>query len=144
MFSIRFERFRRVNVRDRGAVVLIENNKVGLIKRIRDGTVYYVFPGGGIEVGENPEIAAKREAFEELGVKVNVDKCFQKVEFNGTQYFFLAEIIEGTFGTGQGEEYTGEKRDRGTYLPIWVDIEKLSSLDVKSKEVALKVKSTFN
>ncbi|WP_407670288.1 NUDIX domain-containing protein [Paenisporosarcina antarctica] len=55
-------------MRDRGAVVLIENNKVGLIKRIRDGNVYYVFPGDGIEVGENPEIAAKREAFEELSV----------------------------------------------------------------------------
>ena len=105
-------------MRDRGAVVLIENNKVGLIKRIRDGTVYYVFPGGGIEVGENPEIAAKREAFEELGVKVNVSECFKKVEFNGTQYFFLAEIIEGTFGTGHGEEYTDENKDKGTYLPI--------------------------
>lgn len=131
-------------MRDRGAVVVIENNMVGLIKRIRDGTVYYVFPGGGIEVGENPEIAAKREAFEELGVKVNVSECFAKVEFSGTQYFFLAEIIEETFGTGQGEEYTGEKRGRGSYLPIWVDIEKLSSLDVKPKEVALKVQSTFN
>lgn len=131
-------------MRDRGSVVLIENNQVALIKRIRDGTVYYVFPGGGIEVSENPEIAAKREAFEELGVKVNVVECFQKVECNGTQYFFLAEIIEGTFGTGRGEEYTGEKGDRGTYLPIWVDIEKLSSLDVKPKEVALKVQTTFN
>lgn len=131
-------------MRDRGAVVLIENNKVGLIKRIRDGTVYYVFPGGGIEVGENPEIAAKREAFEELGVKVNVSECFAKVEFNSTHYFFLAEITEGTFGTGQGEEYTDERRHRGTYLPIWVDIEKLSFLDVKPKEVALKVQTTFN
>jgi 8-oxo-dGTP diphosphatase len=131
-------------VRDRGSVVLIENNKVGLIKRIRDGSVYYVFPGGGIEVGEIPEIAAKREAFEELGVRVNVSECFKKVEFNGTQYFFLAEIIEGTFGTGQGEEYTGEKRGRGSYLPIWVDIEKLSFLDVKPKEVALKVQNLIN
>ncbi len=37
---------------------------VGLIKRIRNGSVYYVFPGGGIEEGENPETGAKREAFE--------------------------------------------------------------------------------
>lgn len=41
-------------MRDRSSVVLIENNKVGLIKRIRDGSVYYVFPGGGIEDGETP------------------------------------------------------------------------------------------
>ncbi|MDV7767612.1 NUDIX hydrolase [Peribacillus sp. CSMR9] len=131
-------------MRDRGSVVLIENNKVGLIKRIRNGSVYYVFPGGGIEEDENPETGAKREAFEELGVKVNVNECFAKVEFNGTQYFFLAEIIEGTFGTGQGEEYTYESRDKGTYLPVWVEIKKLSLLDVKPKEVALKVQSIFN
>jgi 8-oxo-dGTP diphosphatase len=131
-------------VRDRGSVVLIENNKVGLIKRVSEGSVYYVFPGGGIEEGETPETGTKREALEELGVEVKVKACITKVEFNGTQYFFLAEIISGTFGTGQGEEYTNGNRGRGTYLPIWVGVEELSSIDVKPKEVALKVQSLFN
>jgi len=130
-------------MRDRVSVVIIENNKVGLIQRIRDGSVYYVFPGGGIEIGETPEDGAKREAFEELGVVVRVNECIAEVEFQGTQYFFLSKIIDGTFGTGQGEEYADENRDRGTYLPMWVDIERLSSIDVKPKEVALKVQSLF-
>ncbi|WP_419893858.1 NUDIX hydrolase [Oceanobacillus kimchii] len=128
-------------VRNRSSVVLIKKKKVGLIKRIREGYVYYVFPGGGIEEGETPEMAAKREAFEELGVEVKINECIAEVEFNGSQYFFLSEIINGTFGTGQGEEYTDENKNRGTYLPIWVDIERLSSIDVKPKEVALKVQS---
>ncbi|MBW9234253.1 NUDIX domain-containing protein, partial [Leptospira santarosai] len=123
-------------MRDRAGVILVENNHVALIKRIRNDSVYYVFPGGGIDEGENPKTAAKREAFEELGVKVKVSECLSKVEFNGTQYFFLAEIVDGTFGTGQGEEYTVVNSDRGTYLPIWIDIETLSNLDVKPKEVA--------
>ena len=130
-------------MRDRGSVVLIENNKVGLIKRVKNGFVYYVFPGGGIEAGEIPETAAEREAFEELGVKVIISDCLAIVEHNGTQSFFLAKISDGTFGTGQGEEYTVENLDRGTYLPIWVDIENLSSLDVKPREVALKIQSIF-
>ncbi|WP_163537575.1 NUDIX domain-containing protein [Gracilibacillus sp. YIM 98692] len=128
-------------VRNRSSVVLIENKKVGLIKREREGSIYYVFPGGGIEEGETPDKAAKREALEELGVEVKINKCIAEVEFNGTQYFFLSEIIGGTFGSGQGEEYTDENRDRGTYLPIWVDIERLSSFEVKPKEVTLKVQS---
>lgn len=131
-------------MRDRGSVVLIQNNKVGLIKRIREDSVYYVFPGGGIEEGETPEAGAKREALEEVGITVNIQECIAKVNFNGTQYFFLAEITGGTFGTGQGEEYTDEKRNRGTYLPIWVDIDELHSVDVKPKEVAIKVQTLFN
>jgi len=131
-------------LRDRAGVILVENNHVALIKRIRNNSVYYVFPGGGIDEGEDPKTAAKREAFEELGVKVNVSECVLKVEFNGTQYFFLAEIVDGIFGTGHGEEYTVVNSDRGTYLPTWIDIETLSNLDVKPKEVAIKVQSIFN
>ncbi|GIN72669.1 DNA mismatch repair protein MutT [Bacillus sp. J14TS2] len=124
-------------MRDRGSVVLIKDKKVGLIKRIREGSVYYVFPGGGIEEGETPE----REALEELGVKVKVNECIAKVQFNGIQYFFNAEIIGGVFGTGKGEEYTDENRDRGTYLPTWIEIEKLSTIDVRPKEVALQLQT---
>ncbi|GAA0289100.1 8-oxo-dGTP pyrophosphatase MutT (NUDIX family) [Gracilibacillus halotolerans] len=129
-------------MRDRGSVIIIENGKVALIRRIRDGSVYYVFPGG-IEKGETPKEGAKREAFEELGVEVRINECIATVEFNGTQYFFLSDIINGTFGSGHGEEYADKKRNRGTYWPMWVDIKRLSSIDVKPREIALKVQSLF-
>lgn len=60
-------------MRDRGSLIIIENGKVALIRRIRDGSVYYVFPGGGIVKGETPKEGAKREAFEELGVEVRIN-----------------------------------------------------------------------
>jgi len=131
-------------LRDRGSVVIIQNKSVGLIKRIRNGSSYYVFPGGGLENGETPKEGAKREALEELGVEVKIEECIAKVEYKGTQYFFLSDIINGTFGTGDDEEYTDMDRNRGTYLPLWVDIDKLESIDVKPKEVAQKVKSLFS
>lgn len=126
-------------MRNRSAVVVIQNDKVALIKRVRDGSVYYVFPGGGIEEGETPEVAAERESVEELGVSVNIKSLFQMIEFNGTQYFFLAEIVDGDFGTGKAEEYNSQNRDSGTYLPIWVDIEELPYLDVRPIEVSARV-----
>ncbi|GGA77299.1 hypothetical protein GCM10008025_21150 [Ornithinibacillus halotolerans] len=46
-----------------------------------------------------------------MGVKVNINECIAQVEFNESQYFFLSEIIDGTFGTGQSEEYTDENRN---------------------------------
>lgn len=131
-------------MRDRSSVVIVENKRVVLIQRIREGSVYYVFPGGGIENGETPEDGAKREALEELGVEVKVNECISEVEFNGTQYFFLSEIIAGTIGTGLGEEYTDGNRNRGTYLPMWIEIERLSSIVIRPKEVALMIQSLFN
>ena len=122
--------------------MLIQNNKVGLIKRDWNDSVYYVFPGGGIELGETPETAAKREAFEEVGVEVEIQKCLATVKFNGNQYFFQAKKIGGEFGAGQGEEYVDPTRDRETYLPVWVELDNLNALDVRPKEVALIIQNS--
>lgn len=121
---------------DRGSVVLIEEGHIALIKRIRDGSMYYVFPGGGILAHETPEAAAKREAFEELGVQVEIERLFTKIDYQGIQYFFMARRIGGIFGTGLGEEYTDPKRQRGTYEPVWVRLEELQTIQVKPMEVA--------
>lgn len=130
-------------MRDRSAVVIIENNKVALIKRSMENSVYYVFPGGGIEIGETPEDGATREAYEELGVKVELKGCIAKIAYNGMQYFFLAEIIGGTFGTGKGVEYTDTIRNTATHSPVWMDIKKLTAIEVIPKEVALKIEILF-
>lgn len=74
---------------------------------------------------------------------MNVNDCMAIINFNGVQYYLLAKIIGGTVGTGQGEEFTDEKRGRGTYLPLWTDIDDLSSLDVRPKEIASIIQSTF-
>ncbi|WP_417899808.1 NUDIX domain-containing protein [Bacillus haimaensis] len=130
-------------MRDRGSVVIVEDSKVILIKRVRNESVYYVFPGGGIEEGETPEHAAEREAFEELGVKVAINGCLSTVEYNGKQFFFSADIIEGEIGTGQGEEYTALNRERGTYQPMWMELDRLCSIDVKPREVAKMIQYLF-
>lgn len=129
-------------MRERSSVVLIQNNKVGLIKRDWNESVYYVFPGGGIEPGETPESAAEREALEEVGVEVEIQKHLATVEFNGNQYFFQAKIIGGEFGVGQGEEYVDPTRDRGTYLPVWIALNNLNALDVRPKEVAIIIQNS--
>ena len=38
----------------RARIVLVEHGKVALIRRVRDGHTYYLFPGGGVEDGRKP------------------------------------------------------------------------------------------
>lgn len=124
--------------RNRGAAVLIEENKVAVIKRIRNGMEYYVFPGGGIEVDESPEEATIREVYEELGVEIAINEHLGSVEFHGMQHYFLASIVGGTFGTGQGEEFE-ESRNRGQYEPMWIPIATLGTLDVRPIVIVKKL-----
>ena len=48
-------------LRNRGSAIIIENQKVVLIKRNRNKCVYYVFPGGGIKEGETPNKQPKEK-----------------------------------------------------------------------------------
>jgi 8-oxo-dGTP pyrophosphatase MutT (NUDIX family) len=131
-------------MRNRSSSILIVNNKVALIKRVKEKCVYYVFPGGGIEDGETPEEAAVRETLEELGVEVSIREYFETVSLNGTQYYYLADIVGGEFGTGHGEEMQKNELKRGTYQPVWVDINSLITIDVKPLEISEKIQKLFS
>lgn len=68
-------------------------------------------------------------------VEVNVKECIATVYFNGIQYCFLSETINGTFGTGQGQEYTDKDIYIGTHLPVWIDIKKYRLLMLYQKRL---------
>ena len=116
-------------MRTRAGIVLIEDDKVALIERHRAGMDYFVFPGGGMDVGETPEQAAIREAMEELGVEVAIKQTVARIHFDqSTQVYFLVERVSGEFGTGTGEEFTDSDPNdpqEGVYVPIWMPIEEL-------------------
>jgi 8-oxo-dGTP diphosphatase len=104
-----------------------------LIQRDWNGQRYFVFPGGGVEDGETPEEAARREAMEELGLDVEVGALVAEATFEGrTQRYFSARIRSGTFGTGTGPW----KTDRGTHRPVWVSLRHLVVLDVRPQALA--------
>ena len=116
-------------MRIRAGIVLIEDDKVALIERYRDGKHYFVFPGGGADGDETPKQAAIREMDEETGLRVTV-KCELAVIHFGlsTQHYFLAERVNGEFGTGTGEEYTDADPDnpaQGVYIPTWMPLAEL-------------------
>jgi 8-oxo-dGTP diphosphatase len=132
-------------MRIRAGIVLLQDDKVALIERYRAGLHYYVFPGGGVDVGESPEQAAIREAMEELGIEVAIEQKVVEIQFGpkSRQIYFLVKQIGGKFGTGAGEEYTDadpNDPEEGNYIPIWMPIDELSlHEDIHPAEVARRV-----
>ena len=106
----------------RAGVVFLSADVIAAIERIRGDLVYFTLPGGRLEPGETPEEAARREAYEELGVVVKLVGLVATVNFHESiQLYYLAEIVSGEFGTGTGEEMDSPADSpAGTYRAVWV------------------------
>ena len=119
----------------RSAIILLDSARLALMKRIRNGRTYYLFPGGTVEVGEVPQATAIREAYEELGVRVQLSHLVAIVTFGQQrQYFYQATITDGCFGTGKGEELASDSEsNRGSYQPIWLLREQWSNVDIRPR-----------
>jgi 8-oxo-dGTP diphosphatase len=106
--------------RGRAAVVLRDETRVALIRRVRDGRTYFVFPGGGIHGDETPAEAATRQAQRELGVDVVLGPRLLIEEFRGeTAHYFSALIVGGEFGSGSAVEAPGQSE------PLWMEVAEL-------------------
>jgi 8-oxo-dGTP diphosphatase len=114
--------------RGRAAVVLRDETRIALIRRVRDGRTYFVFPGGGIRGGETPAETATREAREELGVDVVLGPRLLIEEYRGqTVHYFSALIVGGAFGTGTRDD---------EHEPMWMELRELLDYDVRPRALA--------
>jgi len=122
----------------RSAVIVLDKDRVALIERVRNGHTYYVFPGGTIEENETPPAAAIREAYEEPGVHVMLDRLAAVITFrNQDQYYYHARISAGVFGSGTGEELSSDPTTaRGSYRPLWLAREELTAYEIRPQALA--------
>ncbi|MFB6190559.1 MAG: NUDIX hydrolase [Candidatus Nanohaloarchaea archaeon] len=78
--------------------LIVEDGKVLLLHR--EDEEWWEVPGGKVEEDESPTSAAIREAEEEIGVEVELEKPFFSGEFQHQHQVFLwhgyiAEIVDG-------------------------------------------------
>ncbi len=84
---------------DPSCVVIIEDGRVLMVQQTYQGERFWTFPGGGIEPGETPEMAARREAKEEVGLEVVIiGLLYQPTRrtSTGTYYCYLGRRTGGS------------------------------------------------
>ena len=83
------------NMKKRVSAVIINNDNILLIRRVKLDREYYIFPGGSVGEGENEHHAMWREIKEELSINAIVKKLLFEIENQGKKelYFLIGECV---------------------------------------------------
>lgn len=108
--------------------ILINADKVLMIRRENNGEKFFTIPGGKQEDQESLEQTLVREFLEETSILVRPKKLlgtFEDIENNKLQHIFLCEYIEGTPKLQQDsvEDEKMHADPNNRYSPEWLPIE---------------------
>ena len=114
----------KYNIRNAARAIVIDEK--GLVALLHSTIKqYYKLPGGGIEAGESPEIALKRECMEEIGCHVEIiNELGSTVEYRKkyrlkqTSYCYIAKLV-GEKGKPNLEP---DEIDEG-FETVWLSLE---------------------
>lgn len=134
-------------MRQRVGAVIINDHKILLLFRRRQGKEYFVFPGGGVEDGESSEEALRREIKEELNLDyAEAEKFFEfENEISNQKQretFYLLSGISGNPELG-GPEIKRQAEDN-YYEIVYLTKKEFIDSNILPKSAKLQVQEKFN
>ena len=120
--------------RERATGILHRDGAVLLMYRRKQGREYYVVPGGGIEDGETPEQACRREFEEETGLAVSDIQPLTVLDTSyNVEHVFLV-VSKDTELRIRGPEENRQSAEN-VYRLEWVPLDKIPSLELVPEEL---------
>jgi 8-oxo-dGTP diphosphatase len=101
-------------IRNSAKAVIVQNGHILLTKNADDRGVFYLFPGGGQEPGEELKDAVVRECIEETGMPVSVGELLHVREYIGRNH----EFADTDSGVHQVEFYFACSVETGGPEPV--------------------------
>lgn len=117
--------------RDRAQAMVIQDNKILMVKHRLFGREFYCLPGGGVEGNETYEQAALRELQEESLVKGSIVRKLSiqfKPDGKGEVHTFLVKLLEGEVpGVGKDPEFS---EDEQSIIGVeWLEFDEIGEAD---------------
>ncbi len=123
--------------------IIVNNNKLLVMKRDKFGKEYYTLVGGHIEPGETPEQSLMREIHEETGIAAKIVRQVYVEHATipyGDQLIFLCEYVSGEPQLQPtSDEALISQKGQNLYLPMWLPIEDLGHVPFRSAELAKRL-----
>lgn len=130
-------------IRQRVAVIVFDGSNILLLYRQKQGKHYYVIPGGGVELGETLEQAAVREALEETGLEIHLErKLWTHLWGEQLEHYFLVTQFRGELNLGGPERL--RQADDNIYRLVWLPLVQLPETPLIPDTVKAMIMATFN
>jgi len=124
----------RKTVKPRAAAVVVDGNRVLVMKRHKSGRDYAVLPGGGVEAGETAAQAALRELHEETALVAEIDRLLWTGRHNDRPAsYFLMTAVRG-HAELSGPEALANRPDNSFELR-WVTADRFAELDLHPPDI---------
>lgn len=130
-------------MRQRAVGIIVQNNKILLIHRMKEDKEYYCLPGGGVEDNETSENAVMREIQEELNIIIQSTKEVFEFENKGEiETYYLVNRFSGTMKV-VGDMKPGRNMKDSVE---WCDkkkIEQVNLVPLKAKQLILGMRLIY-
>jgi len=134
--------------------IVVHDDKILVMKRVKKGRKYMVTPGGRVEPGEKLEEALIRELAEETTIEVADPRLVFVENPNdnawGIQYIYLCRYVSGEPQLHpDSEEVRIQNEGGGVYEPVWWPIDSFPDSEYPflsqklGEEIAVALKESF-